>query len=470
MSLDRRKFLFKSTMACVSSSLLGASILGCKPAHSAKVVVIGAGLAGLNCARLLEASGIDTVVLEANTKAGGRTMSVNIAEQNINMGGVEVGDGYKRFIGLAKQHGLSFKEPDKLQSGTTIYRNRQLVPVGDWPQSDVNPLPEELKALSPTQLQFSLHSKDFPLRSRTDWLNADVSHFDVSEGERLRSLGADQSVIDLINRAGNFNTVDGVSSLHVMRAIANYKYGTSTKTIRLDGGNDRLAISMANSLENVRYGRSAVRVSQFKGRVEVECQTGEIFVAEQVIIAVPFSILRKMRLEAQLPQRQRRAINQLPYTKITKMVARVESDFWVKDGLPANMWCDSSLERCFLTVDAKGNAFYTIFINGAGADVVDRLSELKAQQWVLEELARARPSTKGQLIPLAFHSWGNDPFAQGAYAAFAPSQITDFAHAMVQPSQDIFFAGEHCSRAASGMEGALESAELTTDQILKARA
>ena len=52
-----------------------------------KVVVVGAGLAGLSAARRLVASGVEVEVLEARERVGGRTLNHVFADGTI----VEVG-------------------------------------------------------------------------------------------------------------------------------------------------------------------------------------------------------------------------------------------------------------------------------------------------------------------------------------------------------------------------------------------
>src|SRR5688500_14116925 len=71
-TLSRRQFL---ATAAVASAALGAGPLvrAAKPSGtSARVVIIGAGLAGLTCAYRLKQAGVDATVYEASTRVGGR--------------------------------------------------------------------------------------------------------------------------------------------------------------------------------------------------------------------------------------------------------------------------------------------------------------------------------------------------------------------------------------------------------------
>ena len=434
---------------------------------------MGAGLAGLNCARLLREAGWDPLVLEAAEQAGGRTRSVEADNLRINMGGIEIGDGYNRFLALALEYGVELVDPPKIPDTGAIYAGGKLIGDVNWLEFDGNPLPQDLRATLPARLQSSLHFKNFPLKSTSDWLNPVNLKFDVPESQRLRELGADDAILRLINRNGNFNDINQVSSLHVMRGLANYRFGGSTKTLRIKGGNDLLALNMALNMESIKYRHNVREIWRRQKNFQITCDNGAQFVAENVVLAIPFSVLRRMRLRADIPSPYGNAIRNLPYTRITKLVARVDQPFWEKDGISATMWCDAPLERTFLVTPEGSAPQLTIFINGAGTRAVDALSQNQAIDWILRELYRIRPSAKGAITPLAFHSWGNDSLARGAYAAFAPGQIGAFAKVLNRPidypgNGTMLFCGEHCAQSSSGMEGALESGEYAARRLLSA--
>jgi monoamine oxidase len=53
--------------------------------------------------------------------------------------------------------------------------------------------------------------------------------------------------------------------------------------------------------------------------------------------------------------------------------------------------------------------------------------------------------------------WTADPYAGGAYAAFAPGQITRYWRALRRPVSRIVLAGEHTDAYTGYMEGAIRS-------------
>ena len=75
--------------------------------HSCDVVVIGAGLSGLYTARLLAAAGADVLVLEAQGRVGGRTLTIHFSDGTfVDDGGQWVSPGQHCIVKLADELGI----------------------------------------------------------------------------------------------------------------------------------------------------------------------------------------------------------------------------------------------------------------------------------------------------------------------------------------------------------------------------
>ena len=71
------------------------------------VIIIGAGLAGLNAARKLEKSGHTVQVIEARDRVGGRNLAQVLEDGNVlEMGGQWIGPVQERICALCDELGL----------------------------------------------------------------------------------------------------------------------------------------------------------------------------------------------------------------------------------------------------------------------------------------------------------------------------------------------------------------------------
>jgi monoamine oxidase len=102
----RREFISRLPLAAAGIAT-APSLVAAKPgAPSAKVVVVGAGLAGLTCAHRLKQAGINATVCEANSRLGGRcwTRRGDFAEGQIaEHGGELIDQGHTRIRQLAQE-------------------------------------------------------------------------------------------------------------------------------------------------------------------------------------------------------------------------------------------------------------------------------------------------------------------------------------------------------------------------------
>src|SRR5262249_43449634 len=77
------------------------------PQRSCDVVVVGAGLSGLYAARLLAAAGADVLVVEAQSRVGGRTLTVHFGDGTfVDDGGQWVSPGQPCIVRLADELGI----------------------------------------------------------------------------------------------------------------------------------------------------------------------------------------------------------------------------------------------------------------------------------------------------------------------------------------------------------------------------
>ena len=273
----------------------------------------------------------------------------------------------------------------------------------------------------------------------------------------------------LINVAPNTNDIETTSALWALRNAQRRRDSKGGRLLTTAGGNTRLIEKMGGAVRaKIHLGKPVASIRSADTHVRVTSDDGETFDGDFCVVTVPFSVLRNIEIEPALEGLQLEAVNKLPYTAINKYNFVPRHAFWEEDGLPVAMWTDTFIERVFPNRDSGGNMLsLTCWVDGANAIDLDAVSLDEQVATVQAELERIRPATKGALDPVRSVSWGRDPFALGAYAHYAPGQVTTLKPVMAEPWKRLHFAGEHTSITYPGIESAVESAQRASKEILR---
>jgi len=110
-------------------------------------------------------------------------------------------------------------------------------------------------------------------------------------------------------------------------------------------GNDRLPRAFADSLkEKILYGSPVTRIEHDKSGIRVVCRNRtehHTFAGDFLIIAIPFSVLRRIELSPRFSAEKQKAIDQLPYYSVVRVSLQSRKKFWNKQGLtgePTETW------------------------------------------------------------------------------------------------------------------------------------
>jgi monoamine oxidase len=445
------------------------------------VVVIGAGLAGLHAALLLEERDLDVRVVEAQARMGGRIHSMRQLGSNAEAGGTFIGAGYERIMRTAARFGIRlidvtpilefFREQD-LVLGTTIIRQTE------WPTHAANPFPERDRNLLPWNYHRVLTMRENPLALPEEWLAPQHADLDVSMYAWMRKLGLSDEVIKI---GYGINTSFGEDA-HDVSALLLLFRGAFSKAQReraiavslgytVENGVQRIPDAMANALRHeIALECPVVALTQARDTVRVDCADGSYMKAKHVICAIPFGALRRVSLDPPLTGVQAEAVNELCSQPVTQAYLGVRRPFWKEDGYAASLFTDSlpgMIAAVRSGTDPKTVTHLTAWIMGRNARSLDGLAEAEVGRRVIAAIERLRPAARGQLKLIGLQSWGSDPYAVGAWAYFRPGQIRRFARVMGASHGRTHFCGEHLAFASRGMEAALESAERAAAEVLK---
>jgi monoamine oxidase len=298
---------------------------------------------------------------------------------------------------------------------------------------------------------------------------------DMSFAEYLADRGASPAAISLLR----LDTLDmygqgfeSVSALAFLRDWAARRYmepGTAGGVI--PGGSDRFPEAMAGRLaDRIRYGTEAVRFEQDTGGVRVVCRRGgveEVLAGDRLVCTLPFPVLRRLEISPAFPADKRRAIDELPYSTITRVYLEVDRRIWEAEGLNGSGWTDGPAPRVLVHPMGRRttSAVLEAHAGKATGTKLAELSETERLAFAEAELGVFHPGLRPHLRGGASWAWPTDPWARGGYASFAPGQIFEFLPVIARPEGRIHFAGEHTSRLSTSMDGALESGVRAAEEI-----
>jgi len=475
-----RRQLIKTGGILIPSVLLGLHSCTAtnKSTLDADVLIVGAGLSGLNAALLLEEYGFKVKVIEGTDRLGGRVHTVkdSIVPGHPELGANGIGGGYARVLNAAKKYNVEIgpsrprTEPRK---GEVLYAiKNQFISNSDWSSHQLNPYPQEYKKGSPTSPPWSIYAEMNPLPKNdlTAWKKPEFAKWDKSVYDLMKEKGFSDEAINMGVSTNSSYGVDAkeISALmyfQIMNFILHQSSSFAEQGGAAIGGNQRIPEAMGAAFKQDILLKSPVKaIKSEKDSASVVLESGKTLKAQYVICTLPNSALRKISLSPASQGAQQKAIQELSYTPCVQIHYALKKKYWEEDGLAPSMWTDQLAGR-FMALKNNLNAPDEVtsclaYLNSKVAIQIDKMGEAEGTKVVTESLFKMRPSLRDAIEPIYYWTWSDsNRFAGGAYAFWKPGQITAFSNKIAEPNGRVHFAGEHTADLNRGMEGAMESGE-----------
>jgi len=442
----------------------------------ADVVVVGAGLSGLICARRLREAGADVVVVEARDRVGGRTVNEPIGPGRVvEMGGQWVGPSHTEILRVAAELGVdTFPTYIKGQhlfahaGRTSRYRGDipARMPLGllDFriAQARLERMAKRIDLVNPASTKQARRHDTLTVET---WMRRRMHTRSGREIMRLSIkavLATEPTELSLLHWLFYIATGGGLDSL--IRTDGGYQQD------RFVGGSQEIALRLAADLgDGVRLSSPVRRIEHSQDGVRVHTDT-TTYDASAVVVAAPPHLLTTIEFAPSLPAARNQLSHRMPPGMVTKFIAVYDEPFWRAAGLsghatltsgPVSMTFDNS------PPDGRPGALVS-FALGDDARALEELSAGERRAAVLGRLGELFGPRAVEPTQFLERCWAREQWTRGCYAGFfGPGGWTSFGETLRKPEGRLFWASAETAVHAHGsMDGAISAGERAAAEAL----
>jgi len=480
----RRRELLAGGAGLAVAAALGGRLSRAIAGNAPRIVIVGAGLAGLTCGYRLKQAGYLADIYEASDRLGGRcwTRRGEFADRQIaEHGGELIDQGHTEIRQLAKELGLAL---DNLLSaelnGAEPFYYFDGVPYSfEEATDDLKQIWQQLHtdvsaAGYPTlYTQSTQRGRELDAMSIADWIRQYVP------GGLGSKLGQLLDVAYNIEYGAETNVQSSLNMLYLLAFSGQGQlriFGPSNEKYHVRGGNDQIPARLAAKLQGqIHTGSELVAIrrnSDGTYRLSFHTGTGSSTVtADQVVLALPFSILRTVDYsKAGFSQVKDRAIQELGMGTNSKLHVQFGDRFWNTLGNQGETYADTGYQNTWEVTRAQpGSSGILVDYTGGniGASFGTGTPTGRAAQF-LKQIEPVLPGISAHWNGRAtIDYWTGYEWTKGSYSYWKVGQYTGFAGAERQQEGACHFAGEHTSIDFQGyLNGGVESGERAAGEII----
>ena len=495
---NRRRFL-EGVGAMAGAALLSKPSVA-RAGAMPKIIIIGAGISGLNAALTLQDAGVPATIYEASYRIGGRMHSDTTTwadAQTSEWCGEFLDSGHVTMRKLAHRFALPIVDTIKAEpmgSIDTLFVLGQNYPLADADR-DFEPVYATLRAQikeapSTTYNSYTAFGKQLDALSIYEWIDLYVPGGHTSRFGSLLDTAYNQEFGQDTRRQSSLNLVYllGFQPSATTKPRKLYLYGISDQRYRIVGGNQSLPQAMAASLPDGAIKRGC-RLTGIEARpggdFALRFDSGDdrqIVLADHVILTLPFSVLRGLDFErADFDARKRKAINELGYGANSKLMLQFDERYWNELGSGGSIYTDLKFQNTWEASSGSPGASgilvaYTGGRNGRAFNAAQSAYASAATDPAVNVYAKDFLAELETVFPGISAHWNQrailstpwrDPNLLGSYSCWLVGQYTGFAGYERVRQGNCHFAGEHCSLNFQGyMEGGADEGARAAREIL----
>jgi monoamine oxidase len=429
-----------------------------------KVVIIGAGLAGLCAAYELKGLGYDVTVYEARDRVGGRVESISTfaANKTVEGGGELIGSNHPLWNFYRHHFGLRFSNVKEYGNSPIRFFGKTL--TFEESRDLTDEMEKQLKLL--TNLAETIVDPFEP------WTNRNVKKLDkISLGGWISKAKCSvlcKHAISGMLAADNGIPADEQSLLGILAMIKGGgldRYWTDTELFRCKGGNQQLAEKFAEKLNDhgpIVVLNSPVEIVERAAKGVSLGIRGKTVWADDLILAIPPSVWSKIKF-GRVPAELAKKLSRPPGLGTNvKCLFRFKTRFWEEFASSPTLSEDGPVDLTWETTEEEKAGDF-VMVAFSGAQDANKCSRWKKRgqrrKKYIEVLQHPYPVIRRNMRALKFMDWPRSEWTRASYYFPRTNEVTSWGPFWKKGYEGwLHFAGEHTCYAFVGyMEGALSS-------------
>lgn len=452
--------VFTPTFAAPESALAG---------RQPRVLVIGAGIAGLAAANALVKNQVPVLVLEGRNRVGGRIYTSYAWGPGFDLGAswihgfihnpiAELATDkkldliptyYNDQASLEKFKSIIFHDPQGKELSQT--ESQSLVKLG---LEFDRVIEKHGEALADTSLEAEL--KAFMQRKQLDQHTQDLFYYIAM------LVYTHEHAADLDSLSVHFTHIADHSEVKGKNVVFSNGYSQILPDLV-----EQVPIALNQRVKKISYGAKGVEVYT----------DSRHFHADYVIVTVPLGVLKagNIQFSPALPLNKQNSIHKMRMGVYDKIYLLFDKPFWEKDKewigyAPANPRDTIEIMNYY---KINKTPVLLLFTAGSLAERMEKWSDPKIVAYMMNLLQKMYGKKVPKPTSYAITRWNQDPFAHGSYSYLPEGENFRHYEIMAAPiAKRLFFAGEATSRNnpatvhgayATGLRAAREVMDVMTE-------